>query len=359
MSPFSGLLRKLARTVQPGVQRTSGPDPFALIAAAKSKVVGQDTWWRTLPWIDRPGANIAEYVRNLKNNPGFDLEGQLTRWRDLGYVIFEQAVDHNMIDLLLSDIDYARSHFKEIDLEMEVRGMRKPLAELTQEELNADGLKFNSVHGISKAAAALSTTPMVSQFLRHVFGEPPTTLQSLTFFKGSQQPVHIDYPYVRTQKEIAKLAASWIPLEDIHPDSGPLAYYPGSHKIMVSAFYDWGQGSILLEKDSTGTPAEFSAYLMQRIRDAHIAPKVFCPKKGDVLLWHGNLMHGGSPIMDAGLTRKSYVTHYTSLSAYPDGFSMPGAVPGRHCISLGGGLVYEYPWAVSSPKLPSWELVLT
>jgi ectoine hydroxylase-related dioxygenase (phytanoyl-CoA dioxygenase family) len=74
--------------------------------------------------------------------------------------------------------------------------------------------------------------------LCHVFGDPPVALQSLTFFKGSQQSVHIDYPYVRIQKEIAKLAASWIPLEDVYRDSGPLAYCPVSYKIAISAFYD-------------------------------------------------------------------------------------------------------------------------
>jgi ectoine hydroxylase-related dioxygenase (phytanoyl-CoA dioxygenase family) len=61
-------------------------------------------------------------------------------------------------------------------------------------------------------------------------------LQSLTFYKGSQQSIHVDYPYVRCQTQLAKLAASWIPLEDIHPESGPLVYYPGSHKTEISDF---------------------------------------------------------------------------------------------------------------------------
>ena len=33
-------------------------------------------------------------------------------------------------------------------------------------------------------------------------------------------------------------------------------------------------------------------------------------KKGDVFIWHANLIHGGSPIKDHSLTRKSMVIHY-------------------------------------------------
>jgi phytanoyl-CoA hydroxylase len=342
----------------PGNDTSEPETPGASRLAATMGVVESEAWMRTLPWIDRPDADIGGYVRGVKEDLDFDLEAKLVFWRDYGYVVFEQVVDHEIIDLFLADLSYAREHSNQLDLEMEIRSTRKPLASLTSEEVNSDGVKFNGIHGISKAAALLSVTPVVSQFLRHVLGEPPAALQSLTFFKGSQQPVHIDYPYVRTQKEIAKLAASWIPLEDIHPDSGPLAYYPGSHKIAVSAFYDWGRGSILFENDSTRTPVEFSQYLAQRLREADITPKVFSPRKGDVLLWHGNLMHGGSPIANDSLTRKSYVTHYTSLSAYPDGFAVPGAEPGHHCVSRGGGFVFEYPWVLSAPKLPSWTMTL-
>jgi len=33
-------------------------------------------------------------------------------------------------------------------------------------------------------------------------------------------------------------------------------------------------------------------------------------KKGDVFLWHGMLVHGGSPVKNPALTRKSMVIHY-------------------------------------------------
>ena len=38
--------------------------------------------------------------------------------------------------------------------------------------------------------------------------------------------------------------------------------------------------------------------------------EVFLPKKGDVIIWHANLIHGGAPVTDPSLTRKSMVVHY-------------------------------------------------
>jgi phytanoyl-CoA hydroxylase len=339
------------------IRRSMGrsPDQAAGVKAAPGRsIIDKNAWFQTMPWIDRPDVDIKGYVRRSGTDPEFDLEAKLTQWRDEGVVVFEQAVDLGMIDLFLADLDFLCTHPKDFQLEMDIKGVQKRLAEVTQGEMDSGSAKFNCIETISKAAVALSMTPAICRFLRHVFGGAPAVLQSLTFLKGSQQPVHIDYPYVRTQKEIAKLAASWIPLESIHPDSGPLAYYPGSHKIVISAFFDWGGGSILMEPDSTRTPVEFAAYLIGRIQAAGIRERVFCPRKGDVLIWHGNLMHGGAAIENHALTRKSYVTHYTSVGAYPDAFKVPGAAPGRYCISSGGGFAFEPAWALSWPKLPSW-----
>lgn len=178
-------------------------------------------------------------------------------------------------------------------------------------------------------------------------------LQSLTFTKGSQQPIHIDYPYVRTQTKLAHLAASWIPLEDVHADSGPLAYYPGSHKIDASGFFDWGNGSILLEPDSTRSPMDFAHFLWDRMAAQGIKPEIFSPKKGDLLIWHGNLAHEGTKILSPDRTRKSYVTHYTSLEAYPPPHMHKNALETGASVTENGGYSFDLPWLKNTLKLPS------
>jgi phytanoyl-CoA hydroxylase len=73
-----------------------------------------------------------------------------------------------------------------------------------------------------------------------------------------------------------------------------------------------------------------------------------------VLIWHGALLHGGTQVHDAARTRKSYVTHYTSLNAYPKAHHFTDAFTAERFTSLNGGYVFEHPWVRKSRTLPSW-----
>lgn len=317
------------------------------------KAAVQEDWFRARPWVDADDADVRRYADQIQEDLGFDLANALDRWRTQGYVVFEQVVNWQLIDALENDIAYLKRHFRDFELQAEYKGEQRALKDFREDELDLEGVKFNSIQSISRAAALLSMTREVSVFLRHVFKSPAVVMQSLTFWKGSQQPIHIDYPYVRCQNILAHLAASWIPLEDVHPDSGPLAYYPGSHHPSVSGFFDWGGGSILYEADSERTPMQFADYLATQMRLNHIEPKVFCPRKGDVLIWHGNLAHEGTPIRDPSRSRKSYVTHYTSLAAYPAEHMKPAALERKLYQAANGAYCFDFPWLIKTNKLPS------
>ena len=342
--------------VEVGSTEESPTEESPTEAVPEKIIYRQQDWIDGLPWIDRPDADIDAYVDDLSEAAGFDLRRALQQWRNDGVVLFEGVVDKGLIDALIGDIDYLRTHYRDFDLLVETSGLQKHILELTEEELNSPGLKFNSIHTISRAAARLSLTREVSLFLSHVFRDAPCAMQSLTFYKGSQQPIHIDYPYVRCQTPVSHLAASWIPLEDIHPDAGPLAYYPSSHHLDVSGFFDWGQESILLEPDSPREPMALSDYLAERMRAADVAQRIYCPRKGDVLVWHGNLSHEGTAIRNPALTRKSYVTHYTSLNAYPKAHLKPEAPDAGWIARDNGGYVFEYSWLNDLNQLPSIAL---
>ncbi|MDP4826042.1 MAG: hypothetical protein NWR73_00025, partial [Flavobacteriales bacterium] len=53
------------------------------------------------------------------------------------------------------------------------------------------------------------------------------------------------------------------------------------------------------------------------------------PKKGDILLWHANLLHGGSKLIDPSKTRKSMVCHYIASNAicYHENSQRPALKP--------------------------------
>src|SRR5581483_12413651 len=59
------------------------------------------------------------------------------------------------------------------------------------------------------------------------------------------------------------------------------------------------------------------------IRKRGVQPFRFLAKKGDVLIWHGNLAHRGSRAKDMNLERKSLIAHFSGIRHRAD---MPPAV---------------------------------
>ena len=51
-------------------------------------------------------------------------------------------------------------------------------------------------------------------------------------------------------------------------------------------------------------------YMQKKVEEMGLKEERFMAKKGDVLIWHSQLFHGGSPINNDSLTRRSIVTHF-------------------------------------------------
>lgn len=71
-------------------------------------------------------------------------------------------------------------------------------------------------------------------------------------------------------------------------------------------------------------------YYQAAIRDRKLPEEKFLGRAGDVIIWHEQLVHGGSPILNLNKTRKSLVFHYwraaemepSTLLPYREGFYM-------------------------------------
>jgi len=179
------------------------------------------------------------------------------------------------------------------------------------------GLKLVDLQLYFESAKQLAFHDVITRFMAELFGAPAALIQTLTFWKSSEQSLHQDFTYVHHHRQLAELAAAWIPLEDIQADAGPLVYYKRSHQPDQLGFYDWGQGSILASREAE--PAFFQGYtrhLEAIVRDHDLQPSVFLPRRGDLLIWHGALIHGGSAMANPSLTRRSLVCHYTSMASH-------------------------------------------
>jgi phytanoyl-CoA hydroxylase len=139
----------------------------------------------------------------------------------------------------------------------------------------------------------------------------PLLFNGLNMEHGTEQRMHIDTFYM-PPRTFGKMVATWLALEDIHPDSGPLSYYPESNKIPA---YKFSHGGIWAAPDEM--PA-FDRYYDQELQARGLKPEGFCPKKGDVFIWHAQLYHGGGKINNRVLTRRSMVNHFWTREDYPE-----------------------------------------
>ena len=171
----------------------------------------------------------------------------------------------------------------------------------------------------------MSLEPRLCQILADLLDGDSLLCNTLNFERGSQQDYHFDTFYMPAPVE-NKMVATWIALEDAHPDSGPLQYYPGSHKIPPFLF---SGGQLLV--NGTEMP-QFKQYITAQIEQRGLKPESFPARAGDVLIWHSQLFHGGSAIRDPQRTRKSIVSHYFRAMDFSDEQRVSIA-PGRHYLN--------------------------
>jgi ectoine hydroxylase-related dioxygenase (phytanoyl-CoA dioxygenase family) len=163
--------------------------------------------------------------------------------------------------------------------------------------------KVNDLYLLSPLVRDMALDAPLAALLAALLGEPAVLCNSLNLPKGSTDHRHIDSLFM-TPRTPGALAATWTALEDVHPDAGPLTYFPGSHLIPLHLFSDGSRHAIRSEM-----PAWLD-HIGREMRARGIEEKVFLARKGDVFIWHSDLVHAGSPIRDLRRTRRSMVCHY-------------------------------------------------
>ncbi|HEX3378291.1 MAG TPA: phytanoyl-CoA dioxygenase family protein [Paraburkholderia sp.] len=186
-------------------------------------------------------------------------------------------------------------------------GERSLLGLLTPKEIQTRRMKINDLYLDMANVRELALSERIAPVLEQLFGQSPALCNSLYFEKGSQQPAHVDSIYM-TPTTPDHLIAIWVALEDAHVDAGQLEYFPGSHKIEPMIFSNGTRHFVPAEMP------QWHAYIDAEVARNGFEKQVFPAKKGDVLIWHANLLHGGGPIADPSRTRKSLVFHYFSAT---------------------------------------------
>jgi ectoine hydroxylase len=238
-------------------------------------------------WLD-----INDSSLEVEQKPGFfsfsaDVQQQLKNWSSNGYLHIKNYFTAAQVDAVNEAVQQL-IHQKHLPV--------------THDNKVMFGYKYSAV------IKDMMHDKDLIDLLSFILDKETLPFQTLNFIKGSGQRAHSDSIHMTTYP-LGYLIAAWIALEDIDADSGPLFYYPGSHKLPYLLNDDFENYSSAL-KLGNRQYSDYEDLVEEIISKNSYEKKIFLPQKGDVLIWHANLIHGGMPVLNPALTRKSMVVHY-------------------------------------------------
>jgi len=170
--------------------------------------------------------------------------------------------------------------------------------------------------------------------LTGLLGAEPYAVQSMLYFKppGSRgQALHQDNFYLRA--EPGTCVAAWMALDRAEEDNGCVLVVPGSHRWPILCTR---QADTRVSFTDVTVPIPAG----ERARPVRMDP-------GDVLFFHGSLVHGSMPNTTTDRFRRSLIGHYLQADArqvaeyYHPALRMDGT-PLRLAVSEGGGPCGEW-----------------
>ena len=237
-----------------------------------------------VPWVESPFFERDLASRQDLTAPDREL---LRHYRERGYVVVRGVVDDELIERIKS----------------EVHGLFEPG---TREGYRS----FYRVHDAwqsSGAVKALAFHDKVLSVLRLLYGREPVPFQTLNFLYGSQQANHSD-AILFNSLPARFMCGVWVALEDVDPENGPLFYHPGSQSLKEYYLQDFdgtedGDGDRFFGE-------RYPSFIRDLMEAYSFAREEHHAKRGDILIWSSNLVHGGAKRLHPTRTRWTQVTHY-------------------------------------------------
>ncbi len=144
--------------------------------------------------------------------------------------------------------------------------------------------------------------PRIADLLRLFLGQEPLAVQTMLYFKpaGSRgQALHQDQHFIRVDP--GETIAVWMALDHCDEENGCLQVIPETHQLPI----------LCTEKaDTTKSFTDVGLGLPDELR-----PIPVNMRPGDVLFFHGHLIHGSFPNTSQDRFRRALIAHYISADA--------------------------------------------
>lgn len=242
-----------------------------------------------IPWLDRPDA-----VDRLHRDPQFHKfplawQKEILRFVEEGYMILRGFYTTESVAQLNADIEQLLAQ-KQLDFNYTSRKIMESFRH--SEIVDKDFFRH----------------PDLLNLLSFVMGRKILPFHTINFIEGSEQRAHSDSIHMSTEPR-GYLIAAWTALEKVDADNGPLFFYPGSHRLPYITCEDYASGNTRWTIGAESN-RRYEDKIEELLRANPLERKEFHAQPGDVLVWHANLIHGGSPIRKPGSTRRSMAAHY-------------------------------------------------
>jgi phytanoyl-CoA hydroxylase len=274
-----------------------------------------------LPWFDQPDALQVLEQRRKAESLSDEYYEALRKWVLEGYFVLDGTVNMSLVEGMVRDLNSIWSASEAIP-ELQICDVRETPDGTPQKMSHKELLRFSPeqreqmrvwshwrVHELFRFSENCRAIHQHQEFIRItslVFGRQGSPEYTINFAYGSRQNLHQDSAVFHLFPPNF-LAGMWLACEDIVPEAGPLVYYPGSHREPFFPKFD-NYPQTNLKTCDKATSAEYSEYI-NKLSEKY-ERKQFLAQKGQVLFWHGMLIHGGDAVIDPNRTRQSYVCHY-------------------------------------------------
>jgi len=203
-------------------------------------------------------------------------DSQRTCWVENGYIHLQGFFTSHAVDKLESAEklawQIAPNYIVVDDL---FTGVRSYMSSLPEAERQHQRFKVSDLYLNFQIVRDTLLNPALVEIISELLNEVPVLINTLNLHKGSEQPDHIDTLYM-TPLTFQKVVAVWIALEEVSYDSGPVRYYPRSHRIPAFRFSNGGYHEM---------PDEVNAwrnYIQEQIREFSLTPEYLTAHRGEI-----------------------------------------------------------------------------
>jgi len=233
-----------------------------------------------VPPIESPF--FKEWLASKKNIPE-NWRAWANELHDKGYAVLKNAVNVKLIDKTVESIKHLYP----------ANAGEEPSRQL-------------DLWSTNEHVKTIALQPDIISFLNFIYERTPLPFQTLNFKFGTQQCLHSDLIHFSCVPR-RYMCGVWVAFEDLDPENGPLQYCEGSHKLRE---YNYGDLNISTSKRDYEYYPMYEDFIKELVKASGLTVSEFHIKKGDVMIWSANLLHGGKEILGKGRTRWSQVTHF-------------------------------------------------